>query len=383
LLSKEATGKKRLITFLLLVLVLDFTAALPSRAQTRIGDLVEINNAQKTELIGYGLVSGLDRTGDRSMGSRGAAFTVQSIASMLDKFGINVDPKRLRTRNVAAVMVTAKISPYHSPGSEIDVTVSSLGDARSLQGGVLLQTPLINPQTNQVYVFAQGPLVVGGVNAGIPGARISRNQSLTATIPGGGSVVKNKVYKPSRDKPLGLILENPSYTNATRIVKAINKKFDDEIASVSNAGYVKVNWPDGFEDTGDLNFFTSTVLDQEIQVDSPARVVINERTGTIVAGGDVVIGEVLISHGNIQIQTQLTPFVSQPPPFSNGQTVQGAVSDAGISEEQAQNLVIQPDTRVTELSASLTNLGLSPRDIISIFQAIDKAGALKGKLIVM
>ncbi|MGD8427245.1 MAG: flagellar basal body P-ring protein FlgI, partial [Balneolaceae bacterium] len=217
LLSKEATGKKRLITFLLLVLVLDFTAALPSRAQTRIGDLVEINNAQKTELIGYGLVSGLDRTGDRSMGSRGAAFTVQSIASMLDKFGINVDPKRLRTRNVAAVMVTAKISPYHSPGSEIDVTVSSLGDARSLQGGVLLQTPLINPQTNQVYVFAQGPLVVGGVNAGIPGAHISRNQSLTATIPGGGSVVKNKVYKPSRDKPLGLILENPSYTNATRI----------------------------------------------------------------------------------------------------------------------------------------------------------------------
>lgn len=366
-----------------LLIILTMVSTFPVQSQTRISDLVEVDNAQKAELIGYGLVSGLDRSGDRSIGSRGSAFTVQSIASMLDKFGINVDPTRLRTRNVAAVMVTAEISPYHSPGSEIDVTISSLGDASSLQGGVLLQTPLMNPQTQQVYAYAQGPLVVGGFEAGIPGAKISNNQSLTATIPGGGSVVKNDVYTPSRNEPLGLILRQPNYTNATRIVEAVNEQFENGIASVSNAGFVNIQWPNGFENTGDLNFFTNTVLNLQIEVDTPARVVINERTGTIVAGGDVVIDEVLISHGNIQIQTQITPFVSQPAPFSNGNTVQGAIPEVGMSEEQAQNLVLEPDTRVTELSNSLNNLGLSPRDIISIFQAIDKAGALKGKLIVM
>lgn len=353
------------------------------RGQTRIGELVEVKNARKVNLIGYGLVSGLDRSGDRSIGSRGSAFTVQSIASMLDKFGINVDPSRLRTRNVAAVMVTAEISPYHSPGSVIDVTVSSLGDASSLQGGVLLQTPLMNPRTNQVYAYAQGPLVAGGYEAGIPGARISSNQSLTATIPSGGTVEQNDIYRPTPDEPLGIILQQPSYTNATRIVEAVNGQFENEVASVMNAGFVSIQWPPGFETTGDLNFFTNTVLNTEIDVETPARVVINERTGTIVAGGDVVIDEVMVAHGNIQIQTQLTPFVSQPPPFSNGETVQGTIPRARVREEQAQNLVIEPDTRVTELSNSLTKLGLSPRDIISIFQAIDKAGALKGKLIVM
>jgi flagellar P-ring protein precursor FlgI len=374
---------KKAISCVVLILIFGMTDLAVLQAQTRISDLVEVKNAQKVELIGYGLVSGLDRTGDRALGSRGSAFTVQSIASMLDKFGINVDPTRLRTRNVAAVMVTAEVSPYHSPGSEIDVTVSSLGDASSLQGGVLLQTPLMKPQTKNVYAYAQGPLVVGGFEGGMPGARFSRNQSLTATIPGGGSVEQNDVYTPSLNEPLGLILRQPNYTNARRIAEAVNDQFENEIASVENAGFLNIEWPDGFETTGDLNFFTSTVLDLEIEVETPARVVINERTGTIVAGGDVVIDEVLISHGNIQIQTQVTPFVSQPPPFSNGETVQGAIPETAVSEEQAQNLVLEPDTRVTELSNSLNNLGLSPRDIISIFQAIDKAGALKGKLIVM
>lgn len=354
-----------------------------SLAQTKISNLVEINNAQKQKIIGYGLVTGLDRTGDRTYGRRGATFTVQSVASMLDKFGINVDPEQLRTRNVAAVIVTADISPYHSPGSEIDVTVSSLGDARSLRGGVLLQTPMLNPQTNELYAYAQGPLVAGGYDAGIPGARVSQNQSLTATIPGGGSVEHNEVFIPSREEPLGLILKQPSYTNATRIAEAANNQFESEIASVVNAGLVAIQWPNGFEESGDLNFFTNTVLGLEIETETPARVVINERTGTIVAGGDVTIDEVLISHGSIQIQTQVTPFVSQPLPFTGGETVQGVIPRTGVSEEQAQNLVLEPDTQVSDLSESLTNLGFSARDIISIFQAIDKAGALKGKLIVM
>lgn len=374
---------KRILIFI--VLMAAFTALVPrdAEAQTRLSDLVQIDQAQRTELIGYGLVAGLDRSGDRTISGRGSAFTVQSISSMLDKFGITVNPDRLRTRNVAAVMVTAEITPFHSPGSEIDVRVSSLGDASSLSGGVLLQTPLMNPQTNEVYAYAQGSLVLGGINAEVPGARVARNQSLTATIPAGASVVRNEVYTPDRGEPLGLILRQPSYANATRTAEAINEQFENDIAAVANAGKVNVSWPDGFETTGDLNFFTNTVLGLQIEVQTPARVVLNERTGTIVAGGDVVIGEVMISHGNIQIQTQVTPFVSQPPPLSGGETVQGEVTSVGITEEAARNLVLEPDTRVTELATSLNNLGFSPKDIISIFQALDKAGALKGKLIVM
>ncbi|SMO58782.1 flagellar P-ring protein precursor FlgI [Fodinibius sediminis] len=363
--------------------ILFFVLGTDGKAQTKISELVNIENAQRIELIGYGLVTGLDRSGDRTMGSRGSAFTVQSIASMLDKFGVSVNPGQLRTRNVAAVMVTAKVTPYHAPGSELDITVSSLGDASSLRGGVLMQTPLLNPQTQKVYAYAQGPLVQGGFESGIPGARVSRNQSLTATVPAGASVVANNIYTPSRDQPLGLVLRKPNYSNARRIAEAINGQYEEEIAAVSNAGNVRVAWPEGFESTGDLNFFTSNILDLEVEVETPARVVINERTGTIVAGGDVEIGEVLVSHGNIQIETQRIPFVSQPPALSGGETVQGSIAQVKVNEERAQNMVIEPNTRVTELSQSLTDLGLSARDIISIFQAIDKAGALKGKLIVM
>jgi len=374
---------KTIVKITVPVLFLWLMNTLSCFGQTPLKELVQVRDANRKELIGYGLVTGLDRTGDRSMSRSGAAFTVQSIANMLKNFGINVDPDRLRTRNVAAVMVTAKISPYHAPGSEIDVTVSSLGDASSLQGGVLLQTPLLNPNTKKVYANAQGPLVTGGINAETTGARVSRNLTLTGTIPGGGTVVFNDAYTPSREKPLGLILRQPSYTNAQRIADAINKKFEGDVAEVRNAGMVQVAWPDKFQDTGDLNLFTSLVMDVDINVDTPARVVINERTGTIVAGGDVVIGEVLISHGNIQIQTQVTPFISQPPPLSGGKTIKGSVTSVGVTEEAAQNLVIKPDTKVTDLATSLNNLGLSPRDIISIFQAIDRAGALKGKLIIM
>ncbi len=353
------------------------------QAQTKLSTLLEINNARSTKVIGYGLVTGLDRTGDRTIGRRGSAFTVQSISSMLNKFGINVDPANMRTRNVAAVMVTAEIGPYSSPGSSIDVTVSSLGDARSLRGGVLLQTPLLNAQTNEVLAYAQGSLVLGGVSVRQRGASISRNQSLTGTVPKGGSVIKNNVYTPTRDQPLGLILQEPNYTNANRVVDAINEKFEGDIASATNAGYVDVAWPDGFENTGDLNFFTSEIMNLEIEVESPARVVINERTGTIVAGGDVEIAEVLVSHGNVEIRTQNYPFISQPGPFSTGQTVVGSEDEVELQEDAAKNLVIEPNTRVTDLTKSLNDLGFTPRDLVSIFQAIEKAGALKGKLIVM
>jgi flagellar P-ring protein precursor FlgI len=370
----------------LLVLVISLEVLIPSKGnaqQTRLSELVEIENAHRKELIGYGLVTGLDRSGDRTISSRGAMFTVQSITNMLENFGITVDAERLRTRNVAAVIVTASVGPYHATGSEIDVTVSSLGDASSLQGGVLLQTPLFDPDNEEVFAKAQGPLIVGGINAEIPGSRVSRNQTLTATIPGGGIVTGNTEFEFDTERPLGLILRDPNYRNARRIAEAINGAFDEEIAFVQHAGVVRARWPDAFQEQGNRNIFTSIILDQEIEVDTPARVVINERTGTIVAGGNVVIDEVMVSHGSIQVRTQVTPFISQPPPFSGGETTVVPVPEVGISEESAQTVVLEPETTVAQLAVSLNSLGLSPRDIISIFQAMDRAGALRGKLIVM
>ncbi len=353
------------------------------QAQTRISDLVEIEHAQHKELIGYGLVTGLDRTGDRTISRRGAVFTVQSIANMLENFNITVDAEQLRTRNVAAVMVTTRVGPYHAPGSAIDVTVSSMGDASSLQGGVLLQTPLFDPDHDEVYAKAQGPLVVGGLTAEIPGARVSRNQTLTATIPGGGMVESNPAFTLNAEEPLGLVLREPNFTNARRISEEINETFDEDLAQVQHPGLVKVEWPEPFRDPGNMNVFTSIILEQEILVETPARVVINERTGTIVAGGEVMIDEVMVSHGNIHIRTQVTPFVSQPPPFAGGETVVGEIPEVGISEQAAQTIVLEPETDVQQLAASLNALGLSARDIISIFQALDRSGSLRAQLIVM
>lgn len=355
----------------------------PADAQTRISDLVQIEDTDRNELIGYGLVTGLDRTGDRTVSRRGATFTVQSIANMLENFGIRVDGEMLRTRNVAAVMVTASVSPYHGRGSEIDVTISSIGDASSLQGGVLLQTPLMDPQNEEILARAQGPLVVGGITAEIPGARVSRNQTLTGTIPGGGVVQSNLPYELDGDVPLGLHLRQPNYTNARRIVEAINTRFGEEIATVTHAGRVEVEWPGNAQVPENRTLFTSMLLEEEIDVDSPARVVINERTGTIVAGGEVLVDDAMISHGSVQVRTQVRPFVSQPNPFGQGETVVVPVPEVAVSESAAQTLVLEPETTVQQLAGSLSQLGLTPRDIISIFQALDRAGSLRGQLIVM
>lgn len=369
------------LSFLPLLFMLTFSTN--GWSQSRLSDLVEIQNTAGKELIGYGLVTGLDRTGDRSSSSRGAVFTIQSISNMLENFGITVDADRLRTRNVAAVMVTAKLSPYHAPGSNIDVTVSSLGDASSLSGGVLLQTPLFDPSTQEVYAKAQGSLIVGGITAEVQGSRVSQNQTLTATVPSGAMVEKNDDYELSIDEPLGLVLRDPSFANARSIVEVINTTFDEELAMMQHPGLVKVTWPDAFQDQGAMNVFTSIVLEQEIQTETVARVVINERTGTIVAGGDVVIDDVMISHGSIQVRTQNTPLVSQPPAFSGGATILTNVQETGISEQPAQTIVLEPQTSVQDLAVALNTLGLTPRDIISIFQALNRAGALRGKLIVM
>ncbi|MCW9705354.1 flagellar basal body P-ring protein FlgI [Fodinibius salsisoli] len=374
---------KKQLNIFIAVFVVAVLFPTQSEAQTPLSRLLKVKGANATKVVGYGLVVGLDRSGDRTISRRGAQFTVRSIANMLDNFGINVDSERLRTRNVAAVIVTADIGPYHASGSEIDVTISSMGDASSLEGGVLLETPLLNPETKEIYALAQGPLVVGGINEEIGSSRFSRNSSLTATIPGGGIVEYDNNFQLNADQPLQLSLTQPGYTNARQVVEAINESFDEELATVYNPGIVQVEWPEAFQAPGMRNLFVSTIMDQQVELEKPARVVINERTGTIVAGGGVTIDDAMVSHGSVQVRTQVTPFVSQPPAFSGGETVTLPVPEVGISEESAQNIVLEPNTNVQQLAGALDSLGLSPRDIISIFQALDRAGALQGELIVM
>ncbi len=347
--------------------------------QVRLKELVSLEGATPIQLIGYGLVVGLERTGDRARGRRGSPYTVQSIANMLRNFGITVDPALLSSRNAAAVMVTAYLSPYQQAGTSIDVTVSALGDARSLNGGVLLQTPLTNPLNGQVYAMAQGPLSTGGVEASARGSGVRINHTNTGRIPGGAVVTRAVPFQPPADGTLGLALKHPDFTNALRIAEAINQQYPDA-ARVVHSGLVRVTLP---QEQNAFPAFMAALEGMRIDVDVPARVVINERTGTIVTGGNVRISEVMVTYGSIVISTQVEPDVSQPNPFGQGQTVVVERGTASVEEEQTRSVVLTPNTTVSELAATLNELGLTARDLIAIFQAIDRAGALQAELVIL
>lgn len=376
--------KKTKLIGLFILFIASLSNDAHSQQLTKISDLVYIQNAEPIDLIGYGLVTGLERTGDRVTSGQSANFTVQSISNMLENFGVNVDPSGLRTRNVAAVMVTARLDPYSAAGSRLDVTISSLGDASSLQGGVLLLTPLMEPNSKTIHASAQGPILVGGVSANNEaGGSFRVNQSLTGTIPNGAVVSKSKELDMSLDESLKLVLKNPNYTNARSMVEVVNDRFDQELATIVHAGLVEVNWPDSLLDDGMMNVFTSILLEESVSVQNDARVVINERTGTIVAGGGVIIDEVMISHGNLRISTTQIPVVSQPGALSAGETVTLNIPQTQVSEDVAESIILPSETTVGQLSETLNTLNLTPRDIISIFQSLDRAGVLRGELIVL
>ncbi len=372
-------GLTVLAVALLLVLV---EAPSPARAQdagsARLKDLVLLQGSAPTQLTGYGLVVGLDRTGDRARGRRGAPYTVQSVANMLRRFGINVDPEALSTRNAAAVMVSATVTAFNGAGSTVDVTVSALGDARSLSGGVLLQTPLLDPLTNEPHVMAQGPIATGSVQASSLGSSVRVNHSNTGRIPNGGVVTASQEMPLSEAPEVGLVLRRPDFTNAQRIADAVTA--DLAPATVQHAGLVQV---DVSAVAGGANAFLAAMEDLSVAVDVPARVVINERTGTIVAGGSIRVNEVMVTYGSVVISTQEDAFVSQPPALSGGETVTGTVGSASIDEETARSVVLPPNTDVSQLATALNELGMTTRDVIAIFQAIDRAGALQGELIIL
>lgn len=344
---------------------------------TRVKDLVMISGARDNQLVGYGLVVGLVGEGDKN-----PVYTVQSIANALQRFGISVPPATLQSKNVAAVMVTADIPAFLKPGARLDVHVSSIGDAKTLQGGVLLQTPLLGAD-NKVYAVAQGPLTLGGYSAGTGGgggASVQKNHPTVAQISGGALVEKEIPATIVHDNSLELLLREPDFTSAARLAAAINEKFTNSSQAI-DATTVRVQIPEGLLATP-INFIAQLEA-VELTPDTPARIVINERTGTIVANSRIKISNCAVSHGSLTINIASTLDVSQPAPFSKqGNTVVTPRTETTVSEGKASVVVIPELPTVEKVASSLNALGVTPRDIMAIFQAMKQAGALQAELVI-
>ena len=350
---------------------------------SRIKDVASVMGLSSTPILGYGLVTGLDGSGDRS--SRSSALTLQTISNMLERFGITVDINNLRSLNSAAVMVTAELPPFVNPGTRIDVSISSLGDARSLQGGTLLLSPLFTTAGTFV-AYAQGPLSVGGYNFETAnGEKVRKNHTQVGRIPGGGRIETNITNELVNDWKLSIVLRDPDFTSALSMANAINESFNIDLAKARNASTISVTIPEEYRKEGKLVEFVSMVEMLEIDIDQTARIVINERTGTIVVGQNVTISEVVVAHGNLSIGVSTVPVISQPNAFSQGETV--VTSSSTISVTEGDNgstaMVLSSAATVSDIASTLNLLGVSPRDMIAIFQAMKLAGALHAELIIM
>lgn len=354
-------------------LVLALAVLGPGSAQgARIKDLAQVSGNRTNQLVGYGLVVGLSGTGDK----RGSDFTVQSIFNMLDKMGVRVDKATLKPKNVAAVMVTAQMPVSAKPGGRLDVTVSSLGDSSSLLGGVLLVTPLKGVDGN-IYAIAQGSLLVGGVSAGGAGASVSKNITTVGMIPGGANVERAVPFSFNDQSDLTLTLRSPDFSTATRMAKRVNESLGSALATAVDAGTVRLAVPPGHQ--GNLTQLVASIENIQVTPDSRARVVVDEKTGTVVLGQNVQISPVAVTQGNLQIQIQESADVSQPMPFSQGKTVTTPQTNIGVNEENRKLKMIEGAT-LQELVEGLNALGATPRDLISILRTLQSSGALAADL---
>jgi len=343
-------------------------------AASRIKDIGHFAGVRSNPLIGYGLVIGLNKTGDK----RQTFFTQQTLINMLERFGLTLNNPAIRVENIAAVMVTADLDAFQRSGSRLDVTVSSIGDATSLQGGILLQTPLIGPDGN-VYGLAQGALILGGYSAGSSGTSVTVNHPTVGRIPNGGTVEREvAVGIPQNLETMEFILDRADFTNAKRVTEALNKNFGGPIAIPVDGRSVRLSVPPSYRQRP--VDFIAEVEAVTIDTDAKAKVVVNERTGTVIIGSDVVISPVSIAHGNLSIAIELNYQVSQPAPLSTGQTV--VVPEPRISaQEQKSNFVtLSRGATVQDLITALNALGVTPRDTIAILESLKTAGALQAEL---
>jgi flagellar P-ring protein precursor FlgI len=366
----------RLICGLLGIILFGLVAPLAA-SPIRIKDLVEFDGVRSNDLVGYGLVVGLDGTGD---GLRNSPFTEEIMANILERLGVNVTGEQFRPRNVAAVLVTASLPPFARAGSPIDITVSAIGDASSLLGGTLIMTPL-NAADGEIYAVAQGTIIAGGITAEGEAARITQGVPTAGVIPAGATVEREVAFDFGSLTSIRLALRTPDFTTAGRIEAAINHEFNRPVAIMLDAGTIELDIASTHMSSPAhaVGRIENILVEPEIR----ARVVVDQRSGTIVMGEDVRISRVAVSQGNLTLRVEEAPLVSQPNPFADGETVIVPRTQAGIQQEPGIGLAeVRGGTSLSELVAGLNALGVSPLDMIDILKSIKAAGALHAEFLV-
>lgn len=366
---------KRLLSSLAIVCLgaaLTGLAATPAAA-VRIKDIASFSGMRDNQLVGYGLVVGLNGTGDKRNSS---PFTVNSMRNMLERMGVSVDPAKIKPANVAAVMVTAKMPATAKPGSKQDITVSSLGDAKSLLGGVLLQTPLKGID-GKVYALAQGPLAIGGYSVDGAATSVQKNVSTTAYVPGGATIERAVPFDFNQQSTLTLNMSSRDFSTTMQVVERLNAAMGGAFATASDAGSISIRVPPAYR--GNLVPLIASVENLEVMPQGVAKVVVDERTGTVVLGREVRVSQVAVAHGNLQIVVQESAQVSQPGPFSQGQTVVTPQTDVNVTEENRRLHMLEGAT-LQELVDGLNAIGATPQDLISILKNLKASGALHAEL---
>ncbi len=361
-------GRLAIVATLLLAVTAQLQAA-------RIKDIAGFRGVRSNQLVGYGLVVGLAGSGD----SDNAIFTLQSISSMLEKMGVTIKPADIKVKNVAAVMVTADLPPFARTGSRLDALVSSIGDSKALQGGTLLMTPLKGAD-GQVYAVGQGPVSTGGFTVGASGGdKVQKNFTTVGRVVQGALVEKEIPFSLNQKDTLTLALHQPDFTTATRMAEAINTGLLDKAAFAQDSGTVQIAVPPKY--LGNIAQLIASIENLNVTPDTISRVVINERTGTVVMGENVRISTVAIAHGNLSVEIKQNYNVSQPMPFSQtGRTAVTPDTQTSVKEGRAPIYVVPSGVSIGEVVKALNALGVSPRDLISIFQALKAAGALQADL---
>ncbi len=370
---KRCLDATRLIVVLLAALA-GLVIPTPAAA-TRIQDLATLQGVRQNQLIGYGLVVGLDGSGDQTTQT---PFTVQSVISMLRGMGVNLPPgTSLQLRNVAAVMVTANLPPFAQPGQTIDVTVSSLGNAKSLRGGTLVMTPLKGAD-NQIYAMSQGNVLVGGVGAAANGSKVQVNHLSVGLITGGATVERSVPSQLAPNDMINVELHAANFMTASRVLDAINLRFGPDTASALNAAVIRVRTPPSSSDR--VAFIAAMMALNVETAPSAAKVILNARTGSVVMNQAVTLEECAVSHGNLSVTITTTPVISQPGALSGGQTVQAQRSSIEISKEPGRVVVLDTGVSLADVVKALNALGATPQDLLAILQAMKAAGSLRAEL---
>lgn len=389
------SGRSRFVLLTIFMLNLSFASTvLPAR----IKDIASFKGIRTNQLFGYGLIIGLEGSGDKA----GTDFTIQALVNMLAHMGIIVDRGDVKVNNVAAVMVSAELPPFARIGKKIDVTVSSIGDAKTLQGGTLLLTPLKGVD-GKIYALAQGPISIGGFRvSGAAGGGVQKNHPTVGRITGGATVEREVILSLENKDAMTMLLNNADFVTATRIADSINSQFGEDLAKPIDSGTLRIKIPEAFQDR--VVTLLAQLENLEVVPDSVAKVIVNEKTGTVVIGENVRISSVAVAHGNLSIQVKETYEVSQPLPFApsapalgptptqtegnvtvapGGSTVVTPESQVAVQEEKKKLLLVPGGKTIGELIRALNAMGVTPRDLITILQSMKAAGALQAELVII